>query len=352
MHEVDRAPRTVVDTMHSVFVARAMYVVAELGIADLLAGGPRSCADLASKLQVEAMPLHQVLRSVASRGLLRTEPGPESGPDQRYSLTEVGRTLQDGHPSGARALILTMQGATFWSALEALPERVATGRTGPEIAYGMPFFEHLRQAPRAAALFNRMMIATHLDEPRAVAEAYDFSWAKRVIDVGGGVGTVLLAVLGEHPHLSGIVFDVPSVVEHARAHIVENRLDDRCDAIAGSFLEIVPAGADAYLLSRILHDWDEDACLRILRTCAEAMTKRSRLLVVEKVVPDDDEPHLAKSLDLVMVTMTSGRERTMQEYRALLARAGLRVERTVDTHSASSVIEAVLDDQVAGECVV
>jgi hypothetical protein len=259
-------------------------------------------------------------------------------------LTRIGRTLLDGHPSGTRALILTMQGPTFWNALEALPERVATGRTGPEIAYGMPFFDHLRRNAQAAELFDRMMIATHSDEPQAVAQAYDFSWAERVVDVGGGIGTVLLAVLHENPHLNGTVLDLPDVADHARSHLRENGASDRCDVVAGSFLESVPAGADAYLLSRILHDWDEDTCLRILRTCAAAMTRQSRLLIVEKVLPDDDEPHLAKSLDLVMVTLTSGRERTAREYGELLNRAGLRVQRQVSTTSASSVIEAVRDD--------
>jgi hypothetical protein len=210
--------------MHAVFVARAMYVVAELGIADLLAGGPRSCADLAAKLEVDASPLHQVLRAVSGTGMLRTEPGEQTGPAQRYSLTERGRTLQEGHPSGTRDLVRTMQGPTFWQCLGALPERVATGRTGPDIAFGLPFFEHLSQNPHASASFNRMMIATHGGAPSAVASAYDFSWAARVIDVGGGIGTLLLAILDRHAHLNGVVFDLPEVAEQARSHIADRGL--------------------------------------------------------------------------------------------------------------------------------
>lgn len=334
------APPVVLDTMHSVFLARALFVVTELGIPDLLVSGPKSCDDLAAEVGVQALPLHQLLRSVATTGLLRTEPGAETGPAQRYSLTESGRSLTDDHPSGTRAMVLTMQGETFWNALRVLPERVATGRTGPEIASGTPLFDLLSRNPREAALFNRMMIATHGDEPTAVAAAYDLSWADRLVDVGGGIGTVLAQVLRRNPHLRGVLFDLPQVCEHARKHLAW--LGERCEVVAGDFLVSVPPGADAYLLSRILHDWDDETCVLVLRACAAAMGPRSRLLVVEKVLPDDDEPHLGKRLDLVMAALTRGRERTAPEYGLLLARAGLRVERVVPTGSASSVLEAVL----------
>jgi hypothetical protein len=344
MQQPPPAPPAVLDTMHAAFLARALHVVAELGVADLLAGGPRSCTDLASKLNVQPVPLHQVLRTVASIGLLRTEDDHATGPDQRYSLTESGRSLQDGHPSATRDLILTMQGTTVRNCMAVLSERIATGRTGPWIAYGMTFFDYLAQHPDEAESFNRMMIATGAAEPPAVASAYDFSWAHDIVDVGGGIGTFLLAVLDEYPHLGGVVFDLPEVVEHARRRIAEAGVAHRCYVTAGNFLESVPPGADAYLLSRVLHDWDDDLCVHILRTCAEAMTDRSRLLIVEKVLPDNDEPHLGKMLDLVMVTLTSGRERTAAEYRNLLSRAGLRLNRVVPTESACSVVEVVLAD--------
>lgn len=341
----DPAPSIVLDTMHSAFLARALFVVADLGIADLLASGPLSCIDIAAMRGVAAMPLHQVLRSVTSIGLLRTEPGPESGPRQRFSLTVMGETLREGHPAGTRELILTMQGPAFWNSLGVLPERVATGRTGPEIAYDVPFFSYLNHNPQAAKLFNRMMIATHRDEPLAVAKAYDFSWARSVIDVGGGIGSLLLTVAEEYPQLCGTVFDLPGVADEAREHIAARDMAHRCDVADGSFLESVPCGADVYLLSRILHDWDDATCVQILRTCAQAMTPASRVLLVEKVVPDGDDPHPSKMLDLVMLTMTNGRERTVGEYRELLTGAGLEMLRLVPTASASSVIEVGLADQ-------
>lgn len=337
-----RTPPIVLDTMHSAFLARAMYVMTRLGVPGLLSEGPRSCADLAAELQVQAIPLHQLLRSVATTGLLRTEPGAETGPQQRFALTDIGRTLLDGHPSGTAELVLTMQGELFWNALRVLPERVETGRTGPEIAEGLPFFEIMARRPDEARLFNRMMIATHGDEPAAVAAAYDFSGAERIVDVGGGIGAVLLEILRSHAGPRGVLFDVAEVADHARKHVAEAGMAHRCEVSSGDFLDSVPAGADVYLLSRILHDWDDTTCVRILRRCAEAMTAGSKLLVVEKVLPDNDEPHLGKRLDLVMAALTHGRERNAAEYRALLAQAGLRVERHIATGSASSVVVAAL----------
>ncbi|GAB3691235.1 methyltransferase [Saccharopolyspora tripterygii] len=337
-----RTPPVVLDAMHATFLARAMFVVAELGIADVLAEGPLSCADLAARVGVERDPLHQVLRAVATTGLLRTEPGPETGPHQRFALTETGRTLQDEHPSGTRDLVLTMQGELFWNALRVLPQRVAEGRTGPEIACGKPFFDLMSERPDEAARFNRMMVATNCGEASAVAGAYDFSAFERLVDVGGGIGTVLLEVLREHPRLRGVLLDLPGVTEQARRTIAEAGLSARCEVVEGDFLAALPSGADAYLVSRVLHDWDDETCVRVLRSCARAMTGDSRLLLVEKVLPDDDEPHLGKRLDLVMVTLTRGRERTAAEYGALLAEAGLRTIRHVPTGTAAGIVEAAL----------
>lgn len=337
-----RTPRIVLDTMHATFLARALYVVTDLGVPDLLADGPMSCADLSATLGVEQVPLHQMLRAVATTGLLRTDPGPETGPQQRFSLTASGTTLQDGHPSGTRDMVLTMQGELFWNALRVLPERVAEGRTGPEIAYGKPFFELMSERPDEATRFNRMMIATSGDESAAVAGAYDFSEVERLVDVGGGIGTVLLEVLRRHPHLHGVLVDLPGVTEQASQNLAAAGFAARCDVVEGDFLGSLPAGADAYLLSRILHDWDDETCVRVLRSCARAMTGSSRLLVVEKVLPDDDEPHLGKRLDLIMAALTHGRERTATEYAELLAAAGLRTIRQVPTGTAASIVEAEL----------
>lgn len=338
MPTAETAPREIQNTMFNVFMARALYVITSLGIPDLLSDGARSCRTLADKTGVRADSLHQVLRAVASTGVLSSSE--EDG--QTYALTPVGETLCTGHPSGTRDMVLTLQGP-IWDALSVLPQRLATGKTGTEIAFGLPWFDYLRQRPDKGAAFDRMMIAVHGDEPEAVARAYDFSWAQRVTDVGGGVGTLLLAVLREHPHLSGVLFDLPEGTEHAGEYIEASGMADRCVTDSGSFFDAVPPGSDAYLLSHILHNCDEDSCLRVLRSCAAAMSPRSRLLVVEMVLPSGDEPHPGKMLDLAMVTLTTGRERTAREYEVLLRRAGLRLREVVPTDSAVSVLEAVLE---------
>jgi hypothetical protein len=335
------APRTVIETIRGAFMARAMYAVVVLHIADALAAGPRRCVDLADELFLQPIPLNQVLRAVASTGLLQTLPGSEIGPLVSYALTPLGETLREDHPSGTRDIILTLQGPTVQSAVAVLPQRLSSTCTGPELALGAPFFDHLRDNPGEAAAFDRMMIAIHGGESAAVAAGYDFSWATSIVDVGGGLGGFLLTLLRVHPHLHGMVAELPQVAARAREHLAAQKMDHRCTAVAADFFVSVPPGADAYLLSYVLHNWDDESCVTILRSCAAAMPERGRLLVVETVLPPDDRPHQGKLLDLVMVTLTRGVERSTLEYSRLAERAGLRVAETIPTDSPVSILELV-----------
>lgn len=319
----------------STLLVRALYVFAERGIADVLAEGPLSSAEIADRVAVRAPALHQVLRSLTAIGVV-TRDG-----EGRFGLTPAGATLQTGHEAAVRDFMLTLGGPTFWQALGAFPEVMTSGRTGMELAHGMSFFDYLQQHPEEGAAFNRMMIAIHGTEPPAVAEAYDFAGVRRLVDVAGGIGTMLINVLGRHPHVSGVLFDHPSVVEQARAVIGDAGLADRCEFVGGDFFRSVPPGGDAYLLSHIIHDWDERACLTILRNCREAMGPHGRLLIVEMVLPSGDAPHPGKILDLAMLALVGGQERTAEEYAELLATAGFRLERVVPTRSPVGVVEAV-----------
>ena len=336
------APQVVIDSMRGVFLARALYAITALGIADQLASGPRRCAELADAMGLQPRPLHQVLRAIAGTSLLRTLPGPETGPQQQFELTPLGQTLRADHPSGTRDLILTMQGPSIQHSLTLLTQRLASTRTGPELALGAPFFEHLEKNPTEAHGFDRMMVAIHGYESTAVADGYDFSWVRTIVDVGGGVGGFLLSVLRRYEQLSGVVAELPEVAARARQNLAEQGMAHRCGAVAADFFERVPSGADAYLLSYVLHNWDDESCVAILRTCAAAMTKRSRLLVVEAVLPGDDSAHPGKLLDLVMVALTRGVERETREYRRLAERAGLRLTTVIPTESPVSVLEMVL----------
>ena len=316
-------------------VARALYAVTQRGVPDLLAEGPRTPEEVAAKVGGHPTALLQVLRALAAAGIFT------HGGDGRFGLTPVGETLVTGHPTAARDLVLTLGGPAFWAAFGAMPQVLETGRTGIEIALGTSFFDYLRQHPDEEAVFNRTMVAVHGGEPAAVAEAYDFSGIGKVVDVGGGIGTMLVTLLQRHPHLTGVLFDAPSVAEAAKDTIAAAGLEGRCERVGGDFFASVPAGGDAYVLSHILHDWPVDACHTILRNCREAMNAGGRILIIEMVLPPGAEPHPGKILDVVMLAVPGGRERTADEYGELLAPVGLRVERVVPTTSPVSVVEAL-----------
>jgi hypothetical protein len=335
----DHAPRPVLAMIHSAFLARTVSTVVELGVIEELVHRPRSAADLARTLGVVAEPLHQLLRGTASAGLLRSLGG--VGTDEVFWLTDMGATLREGHPSAARDMVLMLQGADVLDCLRALPERVRSGETGPSVALGRDWFEHMRAEPELAARFDRMMVAIHGGEYGAVAEAYDMDWAWNVVDVGGGIGGLTLALLAANDHLTGTVFDLPDVVDRARRNVLRSGYSHRCGTQGGSFFEKVPYGADAYLLSYVLHDWTDEDCVRILRNVAAGMTPGARLLIVENVLPAGDQPHPGRTLDLLMATLTHGRERTAEEYARLVGEAGLRIRTIVPTASPVSVLEVV-----------
>ena len=316
-------------------VARALYAVTERGVPDLLADGPATPDEIVAKVGGHPVAMLQMLRALAGAGLFT------QGADGRFGLTPASETLVTGHPTAARDMVVSIGGPAFSAAMDAMPAVLETGRTGIEIALGTSFFDYLRRHPDQEASFNRMMIAVHGGEPAAVAEAYDFAGINRIVDVGGGLGTMLVTLLGRHPHLTGVLFDAPTVVDQAKATIAAAGLEGRCERVGGDFFASVPAGGDAYVLSHIIHDWPVEECRTILRNCREAMNPGGKVLIVEMVLPDGAEPHPGKILDVVMLAVPGGRERTAAEYAELLAPAGLRVERVVPTASPVSVVEAV-----------
>ena len=208
-------------------------------------------------------------------------------------------------------------------------------------AHGQRIFEYLAEHPEDASNFNAAMIGFHGSEPPAVAAAYDFSQVGTLVDVGGGSANLLTTILQANPDLRGVLFDLPAATTDAEKTVAARGLSDRCRVVAGDFFEAVPEGGDAYLLSHIVHDFGDDDGVRILTNCRRAMGDRGRLLIVEWVLRPGDEPDPAKLLDIVMLVMPGGQERTEEEYRALLAKAGFRLTRAVTTASPVSVVEAV-----------
>ena len=328
--------RQVIQMSTAYWVSSFVYAAAKLGLADHLANGPKSAAELAEPMAVHERSLHRFMRSLTCIGLL-AEQG--SG---RFALTSLGETLKTSSSSAARATVLTMGNPWFAQSMGDLAYSVRTGKTAFQKINGLPVFEYLATRPEDASLFSETMVGVHGEEPAAVATAYDFSAFKTVLDVGGANGNLLAAILEHHPGVRGLLFDLPHVVSDAPAFLEAKGLLERVKIESGSFFDGVPAGADAYVLSHIIHDWSEEQCLAILAHCREAMGSNGKLLLVEMVLPQGDEPHPGKMLDMVMLAIPGGQERTSAEYEDLLRKAGFRMTRIVPTGSAVSVVEAVL----------
>jgi hypothetical protein len=312
--------------------SRAVWLAAEIGVADHVDGEPRPVEALAAATGTHADTLYRVLRLLAAHGVFSEHDG------RAFSHTEMSRTLRSDHPAKTRAAVRMFGMDGMYRAFGALQTSLAAGRPAWDAAMGEPVFEWFSHEPHAAALFNDAMIGIHGGEPPAVAAAYPF--AGTIVDVGGGSGNMIVNVLRQHPQARGVVFDMPHVVAEAKARLEAEGLSGRARVEPGSFFDGVPAGADLYILSHIIHDWDEARCVRILEHCRAAKAPGGKVLLVEMVVTPPNVPHPAKLLDLVMLAVPGGRERTPDEYRDLLAKAGLRLTRIVPTPSPVSIIEA------------
>jgi O-methyltransferase domain/Dimerisation domain len=316
--------------------SRTICVAAKLGLADQLASGPKSAVELAGPMQVHAPSLHRLMRTLAGLGILTEQPA------QRFALTRLGEALKTGAPGSARSTLLVFGSAWQRSAWDNMEHSVQTGQPGFDKAHDVPFFDYLADHPEDASLFSETMVGLHNLEPPAVADAYEFSVFKTIVDVGGATGNMLAAVLSRHAGPRGILFDRPHVVKDAPSLLTASGVNDRVTIVPGDFFLSVPPGADAYILSHIIHDWDEDQCLTILGHVRKAMNPAGRLVVVEMVLPFGDTAHQGKMLDMAMLVLLGGQERTEAEYAALLGKAGFRLARVVPTNSAASILEAVV----------
>jgi O-methyltransferase domain/Dimerisation domain len=327
-------PATLLQMMTGYWVSQALHVAAKLGIADLLADGPVDCEDLAAATDTHAPSLQRVLRALASVGVF-TEVSPGS-----FALTPLAELLRTETPGSMRALAI-MYAEEQYRAWGELLHSVRTGETAFEQQFGMGYFEYLAQHPESDRVFNEAMTGWTHQLVGAVVDTYDFSAFKTVVDVGGGYGALLAAILQNNSGMRGILFDLPHVVASAEEQLAATEVADRCTFVGGDFFAEVPAGGDAYVLSQILHDWDDERCMAILGQCRRAMPDHGKLLVVELVLPEGDEPFLGKWLDLHMLVLLGSRERTAAEYDTLFRAAGFKLARVVPTPPGPSVVEAV-----------
>jgi hypothetical protein len=315
-------------------VSQAIHVAAVLGIADLLADGPRASDDLAEATESNPDALYRVLRALASVGVFEEQDA------RRFALTPLGDCLRSDAPEPVGGWAAFIGRPYYWQAWSSLLHSVRTGETAFREVHGVDVWEFRARESEEAPIFDRAMTDSTRRVNRALLDAYDFGRFATVADVGGGHGVLLAALLAEHPQMRGILFDQPHVV--AKADGVLGAVADRCEVVGGSFFESVPEGADAYILKSVIHDWEDDEALAILRTCRRAIRPNASLLVVEWEIGPPNEGHAAKFGDLNMLVAPGGRERTTDEYAALLASAGFRLTRAVPTRSGLSVIEAVV----------
>ena len=316
------------------WVTQAIYVAAELGIADLVGKKARSVDDLAQQTQSHAPSLYRVLRALASVGIF-AETAPCS-----FVQTPMGALLRSGMP-GNLAAFSRMQGDHWhWDAWGAIVDSVRSGKSAMSLRHNKAnCFDYLATNQASAALFNTAMGSYASQANAAVVDAYNFSGAKVIVDVGGGEGTLLSMILDGAPQARGVVLDRAEVLAGAMALFQQYGVADRCRTIAGDFFHNVPEGGDIYVLSSVLHDWNDDQATAILRNIGAAMMPNARLLIVEHVVPDGNESHPGKFIDLEMMLITGGKERTAREYQSLLTKAGFDIQQLIPTAVSATVIE-------------
>jgi hypothetical protein len=310
------------------WTSRALWAVVELGVADHLRNGARNVKELAAATETDAGALYRVLRALAGAGLFtETEPG-------RFALTATGQCLRADAPDSVKNFLAFAGDHIHWSSYEQILHSVRTGQPAADAALGKPIFNYLADNPEDAARFDRAMTDVSRVFERAIVAAYDFSACRTIADIGGGVGRLLSAILEKAPGSRGILFDRGHVLDRARG------LSSRIGLRRGDFFQSIPEGADLYYMRSIIHDWDDEHALAILRNCRKAMARTARLLVMEMTVPVGDQPDLSKVLDLEMLLLPGGRERTEQEFGDLLAKAGFTLERIIRTKSPVALLEA------------
>ncbi len=315
-------------------VAQAISVAAELGIADALKDAPKQVEELAAATSTHAPSLYRLLRALASVGIFAEIE------DRRFTLTPLAACLRTDAPDSIRNLARWYRVPLVWRGWGELLHCVKTGETGVKQALGVTDpFAYMSEHPEQAQIFHACMTEISRLNTPAIVEAYDFGRFRTIVDVGGSHGLLLSAILRRYSGPRGVVFDLPRVVEGAQRVIAADGLEQRCESVAGNFFESVPAGADAYILKQVIHDWDDAPAAAILRNVRQAIPSEGRLLLIEFVIPPAKEPSLSKLLDLDMLVATGGRERTEIEYRDLFAVAGFTLVAVHPTASPQCVIE-------------
>ena len=330
------SPRDIMlELMNAFRASQAIHVAATLGVADLLQDGPRSVDELAQATGTYAPTLYRLLRALASVGVFAEQP------DGQFRATPLAEYLRTNAPRSLRAWAMQIGQQYLWRSWGHLLHSVRTGEPAFPELYGATAWEYRQAHPEEDAVFNAAMTALSAGVVEAIVQSYDFSNVGVLMDVGGGEGVLLAAILAANSNLHGVLFDQPHIVTGAKDLLERASVADRCEVVAGSFFESVPGGADAHLLKSIVHDWGDTATVKILRACRASIADSGRLLVVEPIIRPGNEPDPAKFSDLNMLVMLGGQERTADDFERLYAEAGFRLTDIISTGSSMAIVEGV-----------
>jgi hypothetical protein len=318
------------------YLPKALYVFAEYRIADLLVDGPKTAEALAEEAGLHADTLYRTLRALASEGVL------DESESREFSLNNVGRLLVSGHPSGVREGALCFTGPMAWKSWEGYHDALRTGGVGMEIAHGMSYYEYLERHPEESENFNRGMVAVSSQGFDRLPSTYDFTGMKEIVDVGGGIGALLTAVVRATPGLRGILFDLPYVAADAEKVIAQDGMSERISVVGGSYFDDeIPRGADAYVLAGVIHNRSDDESIAILKNIAAAAEPGAKVLIVDMVVPEGPGADFRKLQDLTMMVEVGGRERTAGEFEALFDASGFALGEIALLEMPLSVTEGI-----------
>jgi hypothetical protein len=313
-------------------VPRCLHAVAELGIADALDESPRTAEELAKDTGANADALARTLRVLSAEGIF------EARQDGTWGHSPISRLLRSDHPQSMRSFVRMIGLSVYWRGFEYFADVLRTGESAQERVVPGGFWKYLGESPEAARLFDEAMMGKAYGQIAGVLKAYDFSGFETIADIGGGRGHLLAAVLKAAPRARGVLFDQPHVTAAAQAAGMES---ERLRMHPGSFFENPLPAADCYLIMQVIHDWSDKEAARILAAIRKAAAPGAKLLVIECIVPEDSNPSWTKMLDLQMLTLLSGKERTEKEYSQLLRAAGFRLDRVIDVGMSTAILESV-----------
>jgi hypothetical protein len=327
------ADQILIQLLTGMWAMQSVATAARLGIPDLLSGGGRTADEVAAAAKVDAGAAARLLRGLASVGVLERRDG------GRYGLTDVGERLRSGVPGTFKDAFIAEADPVHWQSWEYLADSVRSGKPRPAEVLGLAAFDWYGKNPSHAEQFGRAMENVSRFAAAGVLEAYDFSDVKTIMDVGGGNGSLALAILEKHPEMRGKIADLPYMQDSAHAGIRAAGAGARCGFEPCDFFQSVPQGADLHVLKFILHDWTDEECVRILRRCREALAPEGRLLVVEMLIPEEIRPDFVMLMDLNMLVLTGGRERPQEEFGRLFESSGFRLSRVVPTKTPFFLLE-------------